>query len=228
MKYLILLFLLSPILIISQITEDLSSNIPLAKAKWYAKGLYQHGVGFEPVFIGTQYYITPHKPYDIYIQPGGGVGLEAVIGNYINPSLSGEIGIGFLQSGYTDDITFNKWTLRTSVIYRLKSSKEYVPYVGGGLSTNLSVYFKLVDRDDTTITKYETPIGFHILGGVQKNFRQYFFWFGEFKLIFLGTYNIKEAEFNGNTVPISSIESDFREMNANGYQFIFGVGWYIK
>jgi len=231
-KYLISLFLLTPILIFSQITEDLSGNIRPVKKKLYTKVLLQVGGGGKVLAGEKSYTVSDKDPEDIYIHPGGGTGLEAVIGYDINPSLSGELGIGFLQSGDQagkDHIWFWKQTLRASVIYRLNISKGYFPYIGGGFSTNLSVSLDAETRSDELIIRYEIPTGFHILGGAEiKNPQSSWFMFGDFKFIFLGTYDIKEAKLNGNSIPISYVESDFREMNANGFQFALGFGYYLK
>lgn len=231
MKHLIILIILTPILVFSQITEDISNNNPTVIKKLYTKGLLQFGGGGK-VKAGEKYYTDSSKdPEDIYIHPGGGTGLEAILGYDISPSLSGEIGIGFLQSGESvkkDKTFFNKSTLRVSVIYRLKSSKEYVPYIGGGFSTNLSVSYDAKETGNELKAKYEIPTGFHILGGAQINVSPQLFMFGDFKFIFLGTYDIKEATLNGNSIPISYVKSDFREMNANGFQFTLGIGYYIN
>jgi len=231
-KHLIILIILTPIFILSQITEDQYNNIPIVKKKLYTKGLVQFGGGYEKILAGKKYYTDSDKdPEDIYIRPGGGIGLEGIIGYDFSPTLSTEIGIGFAGSGETvdkDNIYFNKTIFRATILYKMVSTKEYKPYIGGGFTTNLSAKYEIEQGGDELVVKYKKPVGFHVLGGAQINMTPELFMFGDIKLIFLGKYKIEEAEFNGSTFPISNIENEFQEFGSSGFQFTFGMGYYIN
>ena len=143
MKYLIFIFLLIPILIFSQTKEIQKNDNPTDVKKLYTKGSVKFGVGFEKYFMFEKYYENTGKDAgDAYIYPGGGTGIEAILGYNINPRVSSEIGIGYVSSGESvkdASASFNKSILHASIIYRLKKSKTYIPYFGAGFSTNLSV-----------------------------------------------------------------------------------------
>ena len=73
MKYIILIFFLTPILIFSQVTENLSANTSTVSKKLYTKGSFMYGPGTEEVWVATKYYQNSDKdPEDIYMRPGGG------------------------------------------------------------------------------------------------------------------------------------------------------------
>ena len=233
MKHLIILLLLTPVLTFSQITEDLSiNNTPVTK-KLYTKGSFVFGPGFEKIKVGEKWdKDTPEDTEDVFISPGGGMGIEAALGYDFNSSLSSEIGIGYVFSGESVDETsfyFNKSTIRASIIYRLTSSRAYIPYFGAGLSTNLSVKNEAEEDGDKLEYLYSKPIGFNIFGGAEfKDLQSPLYGFVEMKLLILGDYEVEEAKFNGTSIPISIVGDDFLSMNANGLQFTLGVGYYLK
>ncbi len=225
MKYLMLL-LITPILIFSQITEDLSGNKPLVTKKLYTKGSFVFGSGSDEVFVATILMENGDKE-DVHITPGGGTGAEAVIGYDLTQTISCEVAIGIANTGktYNDgdyDFKFKKSFLRASILYKIPIGKKYTPYIGAGVLTNLSVKY---DQEapgyyDINI-EYNNPIGFHLLGGAEfKNQQSPWFWFGELRVIMLGEYTIKNSDyFEG---------SELDNLNANGFQFSFGVGYFIN
>jgi hypothetical protein len=231
-KHLFILLLITPILVFTQIIEDKSQNIPVVKKKLYTKGLVQFGGGYEKILAGQKSYIDSDKdPEDVYIRPGGGIGLEGIIGYDFSPSLSTEIGIGFAGSGETagkDNLYFNKTIFRATILYKMASTKEYKPYIGGGFTTNLSAKYEFEEGGNEMVVKYKKPVGFHVLGGAIINMTPELFMFSDIKFIFLGKYKVEEAEFNGSTFPISNIENEFQEFGASGFQFTFGMGYYIN
>jgi len=76
MKYLTLILILIPVIVFSEIQENLSGNTPFVVKRLYAKGSLIFGPGFEErILVGKGYYEDEDKdPQDIYISPGGGTG----------------------------------------------------------------------------------------------------------------------------------------------------------
>lgn len=67
MKYLILSLLLTPILIFSQITDDISDNAPAVNKKLYTKGSFVFGPGSEKILVAKVTYPDSDKdPEDVY------------------------------------------------------------------------------------------------------------------------------------------------------------------
>ena len=236
MKYLILSLLLTPILIFSQITEDISGNTPAVKNKLYTKGSFMFGPGFEKVLVAEIRYVDSDKdPKKVHISPGGGAGIEAVIGYDLSKSLSCELAVGWQNSGDIVDkdnsAMFNKFPLRATVLYRIPINKKFTPYVGAGISTNIAAKYKFEgDPNETKIEiNYNKPIGFNLLGGAEiKNSQSPWYWFGELRLIILGEYTVEESTTNGFSTTGLFEESELDNLNANGVQFTFGVGYYLK
>lgn len=230
MKYLIL-SLLTPMLIFSQITEDLSTQ-----KKLYTKGSFVFGPGFEKVLVAQISYPDSDKdPEDVYINPGGGAGIEAVIGYDLSKSLSCELALGWENSGDVIDkdnsAMFNKFPLRVSILYRIPIDKKFTPYIGAGVSTNLAVKYKFEgDPNGSKLEiKYNKPIGFNLLGGAEwKDSQSPLYWFGELRLIMLGEYTIEEGTVNGFSTTELLKGTELDNLSANGLQFAFGVGYYLK
>ena len=205
MKYLMLL-LITPILIFSQITEDLSGNKQLVTKKLYTKGSFVFGPGFEKIKVGEkQYEDSDRDNQDINIMPGGGAGVEAVIGYDLSNSLAFEFSIGLQNSGsFIDEdnkAQFKKSQIRASVLYKIPTGKKYVPYVGAGLSTILSGKYVENSKAGEGEVKYTKPSGFHILGGAEwKNPNSPLYWFGEMRLLILGEFEVDESDISYRTL----------------------------
>lgn len=192
------------------------------------------GPGFEKVWVAKVYYVDSDKdPEDVYIHPGGGAGIEAVIGYDLSKSLSCELALGWQNSGKVVDkdnsVMFNKFPLRATVLFRIPINKKFTPYVGAGVSTNLSVKYKEDLEGFKAEIIYNNPIGLNLIGGAEmKYLRSPWFWFGELRLIILGEYTIEEATANGMSVTGIFQGTDLDNMNAGGVHFTFGVGYYLK
>ncbi len=230
MKHLIILIILTPILVFSQITEDLSGNESTNTKKLYTKGSFVFGPGFEKIKVGEkQYEDSDRDNQDINVMPGGGAGIEAVIGYDLSKSLAFEFSIGVQNSGSFIDkdnkAQFKKSQIRASVLYKIPMGKKYVPYIGAGLSTILSGKYVEDSQAGEGEVKYTKPSGFHILGGAEwKNPQSPLFWFGELRLLILGEFKVDESD-----IAYSALEHfGMNKMSANGLQFSFGIGYYLK
>ena len=235
MKHLIILIILTPILIFSQITGDLSTELPTIQKKLYTKGSIVFGPGFEKVLVAEITYADSDKdPEDVYINPGGGAGIETVIGYDLLKLLSCELALGWENSGDVIDkdnsAMFNKFPLRASLLFRIPIGRKFTPYVGAGVSTNLAVKYKFEGEPNGTKVevKYNKPIGFNLLGGAEiKNPQSPWYFFGELRLIMLGEYTIEEATINGNSVTGIVKGTELDNLSANGLQFSLGFGYYL-
>lgn len=234
MKNIFILIILTPILIFSQITEDLSGNEPLVTKKLYTKGSFMYGPGTEKIWVATKYFQNSDKdPEDIYMHPGGGFGIEAVFGYYVTKLLSFELALGWMTSGEVIDkdniAMLKKFPLQAVVVYRIPIDKKFTPYIGGGLSTLLSIKYKEEVQGTKSELIYSKPIGFTILGGAEfKNAQSPWFWYGELRYNILGEYTIEKATLGGTTITGLVQGSDLDNLNANGIFFIFGFGYYIN
>jgi len=228
-KHIIILFLLIPVLCFPQITEDLSTESPHANKKLYAKGALVFGPGFESIKVGEKYYENSDRdPQDIDIMPGGGAGVEAVIGYDITKSLSAEFSIGTQNSGsFVDEdnkAQFKKSLIRASVYYKIPIEKKFTPYIGAGISNVLSAKYVENSQGFEFETTYTKPSGFHIIGGAEwKTPNSPWFWYGEARFIILGEFEADESDVN--TWILEEVGID--KMNGNGLQFSFGVGYFI-
>lgn len=225
MKHLITIIMLTPILIFSQVIEDLSSK----QKKLYTKGAIVFGPGFEKILVAeVQYRDSDKDNEDVHISPGGGAGIEGVIGYDISKSLSCEFALGWENSGKVVDKTnsamFNKFPLRASVLYRILIDKKYTPYFGAGISTVLSAKYTEESQGIEHEATYTKPIGFHVLGGAEwKNSQSALYWFGEVRLLLLGEFEAEEATVSDYVLETIGLDI----MNANGVQFTFGIGYYL-
>ena len=233
MKYLIL-SLLTPILIFSQITEALSNNNQTEIKKLYTKGSFLFGTGTEKIWVATKYYQNSDKdPEDIYMHPGGGYGIEAVFGYNVTKLLSFELALGWMTSGEVIDkdniAMLKKFPVQAVVLYRIPMNKKFTPYIGGGLSTLLSIkYLEEVQGTESELI-YNKPTGFTVLGGAEfKNAQSPWFWYGELRYNILGEYTVKEATMGGNSITSLVQGSDLDNLNANGIFFVFGIGYFFK
>ncbi len=230
MKYLTLSLLLTPILIFSQITGDMSGNAPAVKNKLYTKGSFVFGPGFENIKVGEkQYEDSDRDNTDINIMPGGGFGVEGVFGYNLTKLLAFEFSIGTQNSGsYVKKgnlAQFKKSQIRATVLYKIPLNKKYVPYVGAGLSTIISGKYVEESQGMELEAKYTTPSGFHVLGGAEwKNPQSSLFFFGEVRLLILGEIEVDETDIPNRLLEEVGID----KMSANGVQFTFGVGYYLK
>lgn len=229
MKNVIVITIITPILLFCQITENLSAQQPMNK-KLYAKGAFIFGPGFESIKVGEKYYEDSDKDSeDINVMPGGGFGIEGVIGYNISTALSFELSVAMQNSGDVvnedESVTFSKSLLRASILYKFPSGKKYIPYIGAGISSVLSAKYK----EDTSAGEYEVtytkPFGFHIIGGAEwKNPGSPWFFYGEARLVILGEFEYDESDFDEWILE----EFGMDKMTANGVQFSFGVGYYIN
>ena len=230
MQYKLLLLLFIPIFLFSQITEDLSDDPPSIIKKLYVKGAFVFGPGFEKVKVGEKYYENSDRdPQDINIMPGGGFGVEAAVGYDLTKVLSAEISIGMGNSGASDGkeskASFQKTLFRASILYKIPLEKKYKPYIGGGLSSVVSAkYLEDTQGIESEVT-YTKPGGFHILGGAEwKAPQSSWYWYGELRLHILGEIQAEEASVADWILEEIGID----KMNANGLQFCFGIGYYIR
>lgn len=230
MKHFILTILLAPIILFSQITEDSSSNNTTIIKKLYTKGSFIFGPGSEKIMVGKKYYEDSDKdPQDINILPGGGVGVEAVIGYDISKLLAFEFSIGTQNSGsYIDKdnvAQFKKSQIRASLLYRIPIGKKYTPYVGAGLSSVISAKYVEDSQGIESEVTYTKPTGFHVLGGAEwKNPKSPLFLFGEIRFLILGEFEADETTVSNYILETIGIDI----MSANGLQFSFGIGYYIN
>ena len=230
MKNLIILIILIPILIFSQITEDLSDSESTNTKKLYTKGSFVFGPGFERIKVGEKYYEDSDRDNsDINIMPGGGAGVEAVIGYDLSKALAFEFSIGTQNSGSFIDkdnkAQFKKSQIRASVLYKIPIDKKYVPYIGAGISTVLSGKYVEDSQGMESDVKYTKPSGFHVLGGAEwKNSHSPWFWYGEMRLLILGEIEADETDVATWILEEVGIDA----MSANGLQFSFGIGYYIN
>ncbi len=230
MKYFrIVLFILLPILIMGQGT-DLQTGEPetLPAKKLYAKLNVLVGVGFDKVFGGYKY-VEGKDPEKINIDPGGGIGVEAVLGYDISPNIAAEFGIATQSSGESvsnGHVYFKKVPYRASILFKPKSNKSFRLFFGGGISSNISAKYDVEeDGADATVT-YTSPIGFHGLAGA--NFgspKSPFYFAGEVRYVGMADYEMDEAEMNGHSFIVAS---DKQKLSASGVHFVFTMGYYIK
>ncbi|MFC1535937.1 opacity family porin [Candidatus Neomarinimicrobiota bacterium] len=224
MKRIILSFLLTPIFMFSQIADDMSVN-----KKLYTKGSFVFGPGFEKFLVAEVHYRDSDKDNEeVHISPGGGAGIEGVIGYDISKSLSCEFALGWENSGKVVDkdnsAMFNKYPLRASVLYRIIIDKKYTPYIGAGISTVLSAKYTEDSQGTEHEATYTKPVGFHVLGGAEwKNPQSSLFFFGEVRLLLLGEFEAEEATVSDYALETIGLD----KMNANGVQFTFGIGYYL-
>ena len=229
-KFSILLFI--PILILSQVTTDLSQTNQQG-SKFYAGGSVFFGPG-EQIKAGEKYYTDSDKePEDINISPNGSAGIEILAGYNLTKSISTEFAIGWSSGGETIDkdnvILFKKAPLRLSVLYKIPIEKKYTPYIGAGLSTNLVVKYTEKSQGIDSEIKYSKPIGFHILGGASyKENNSPLYFFGELRVIVLGEYTVEEADIGGMDATSLLKDSELDNLTATGVQFAFGMGYYFK
>ncbi len=230
MKHLLILFLITPVLIFTQITEDLSLDAQHTVKKLYAKGAFVFGPGFEKVKVGQKYYEDSERdPQDINIMPGGGVGVEAAFGYDLSKSLTFEFSIGTQNSGsYIDEdnkAQFKKSQIRASVLYKVPINKKYTPYIGAGLSTMLSGKYVEESQGMEYEVKYTKPSGFHAIAGAEwKNTKSPLYLYGELRLLILGNVEADETDVSSWVLEEVGIDA----MSANGLQFSFGIGYYIN
>ena len=232
MQYKFSLLLFIPILILSQVTTDLS-KANKQESKFYAGGSVFFGPG-EQIKAGEKYYTNSDKESeDIHISPNGSAGLEILFGYNLTKSISSEFAIGWSSGGETIDkdnvILFKKAPLRLSLLYKISIEKKYTPYIGAGLSTNLVVKYTEKSQGIDSEIKYSKPVGFHILGGAsykEKNSPLYFF--GELRIIILSEYIIEEATIGGMSANSLLAGSELDNLKATGVQFAFGMGYYFK
>lgn len=163
------------------------------------------------------------------IRPDGGAGIEAVIGYDLSKSLSCEFALGWENSGKVVDknnsAMFNKFPLRISVLYRILIEKKFTPYFGAGVSTILSAKYAEDSQGTEHEVKYTKPTGFHMLGGAEwKNPQSSLFFFGEVRLLILGEFESEETTVSNYILEDLGLD----KMSANGVQFTFGVGYYLK
>ena len=224
----ILLIFLIPLVLFSQIIEDKTQN--KTSRNLYTKISLITGSGSDDILVGRVDYTDSEKESeDIYIDPGGGTGLEAIIGYDITNSLSFEFALGWCNTGETVDgdnnILFNRAPVRATILYYFDINKKWTPYIGGGLSSNLSVKHTEETSGRESEIKYKTPTGFHFLGGMEfKNKNSPWFWYGELRIIRLGEYVVDESDF-----PTSILnEFGMETLDANGFQFSIGAGYYIN
>jgi len=222
------LVILLPMILLAQI-DDYATN--QTERKFYVSGLVQYGPGFEKIKAGSEYIPYTRETNDIYIRPGGGYGVEGIIGSDIIPSIAVEFGIGILRSGkvvHTEHIVFDKSTLRASLIYKLRIYKYHKIYFGGGFSAVQNSILKIEQSDETLRIKYHNPKGFNIISGLQFNYTNNFFLYGDIKYNIMSSFKIKNAEFSGESMVISNVDSKYHTYDGNGIQFSFGVGYYLK
>lgn len=227
MRRISLVFLL-PIILLAQIDEYVNNQ---TDRKFYVSGLVQYGPAFEKIKAGSQYDPYFGETSNIYIRPGGGYGIEAIVGSDIIPSLAAEFGIGLLRSGkvvHTEHIVFDKTTLRASLIYKLRIYKYHKIYFGGGFSAVQNSILRVEQSDEVLLVKYTNPKGFNIIAGLQFNYTKNLFLFGDLKYNSMSSFNIKSAEFSGESMVISEVDSKYHTYNGDGIQFSFGIGYYLK
>jgi hypothetical protein len=222
----VVLVLLLPVLIVAQgvdIQTDDTEVTPIKRI--YAKGNILMGVGFDKVHAGDKY-IEGEYPEKINIYPGGGVGVEVVLGYDISSNFAAEIGIGTQSSGESvsnGHIYFKKMPLRISGIYRLKNKKAYTVFIGCGASFDLSPKFSVKEDDDEAEVTYFTNTGFHGLIGLDFfSPKSPFYFAGEIRFVGMPDYELDEAPWN------AIFPSDISALSANGIHFVFTMGYYFK
>jgi hypothetical protein len=189
-----------------------------------------YGPGSEKILVAKVTYVDSDKdPEDVYIRPGGGAGIEGVLGYDLSKSLSCEFALGWENSGKVVDknnsAMFNKFPLRVSLLYRILIDKKYTPYFGAGISTVLSAKYAEDTQGIEHEVTYSKPSGFHVLGGMEwKNPQSSLFFFGEVRVLVLGEFEADEATVSNYVLETIGLD----KMNANGVQFTFGVGYYLK
>jgi hypothetical protein len=225
-RHTVLIILLFPFLLLSQTTTEessLSNNL-------YLKGAIITGSGSDEILVGRVDYTDSEKESeDIYVEPGGGTGLEAVIGYNLTNALALEFAIGWCNTGETLDgdnnILFNRAPVRASAFYRFNTAKKWFPYIGGGLSSNLHIkYSEEIDGKESEVT-YKKTIGFHLLGGIEyKSNKSPWFGYGELRVIQLGEYTVDKSDFSSGLLEEFGMDNP----DANGVQVSIGAGYYIN
>lgn len=217
-----------PILLFAQL-EDYVTN--RTDRNFYVSGLIQYGPGFQKIKAGSEYDPYFRNTKNIYLRPGGGYGIEANVGADIIPSLSVEFGMGALRSGkivHTEHIVFDKITLRTSLLYKVNIYKYHKLYFGGGFSAIQNSQIKIEQSDETLTIKYQNPKGFNIITGLQFNYTKNFFMYGDIKYNLMNSFELKSATFSGEKLSITEVDEKYHSLRADGIQFSFGVGYYLK
>ncbi len=229
-----LLVLISPILILGQTADQISEDgVEIVNKKMYVKGNFLMGLGFDKVLAAKKYSEDKDDTDDIYIRPGGGLGVEGVIGYNITSAITGEIGIGYQFSGETvssDHVYFKKIPFRATLLYKSANKiKQFSLYYGAGVSTNLSTKYDVEEADDKLVVNYENPVGFHgIIGADFISTGSPLFITGEVRFVSMADYEVKSAELNGNDMSISLVKSDFQTLSSSGIHFIITIGYYIN
>jgi hypothetical protein len=225
----VVLVLLLPVLIVAQSADIQTDDTEVTPAKkLYAKGNILMGVGFDKVFGGYKY-VEGEDPEKINIYPGGGVGVEAVLGYDITPTIAAEVGIAMQSSGQSvsnGHVYFRKVPYRASLLYKPKSTKSYRLYFGGGLSSNFSAKYDVEEDDSEATVTYTSAMGFHGLAGA--NFhkgKSPIYFAGEVRYVSMADYEMDEAELDGHSFVVAT---DKRELSAGGVHFVFTMGYYLR
>ncbi len=224
---------ITPVMILGQTTGQITEDgVEIVDKKTYVKGNFLMGFGFDKVLAAKKFYEDKDDVDDIYIRPGGGFGIEGVIGYDITPTITGEIGIGYQASGESvsnGHAYLNKVPFRASIIYKSTSKiKQFALYYGAGISMNLSTKYNVKEDEDKLLVTYENPVGFHgligadfISAGSPLNFS------GEIRYVGMADFEVKSAELNGNDMPISTVKNDFRKLSSSGLHFILTISYYL-
>jgi len=199
--------------------------------KTYFSGIFGFGPGFEKVFtgIGTKRENDEDDELDkVNIYPGGGINLEANFGYFFTPTFRMELGIGYQSSGKTfenGDVSIKRYPLKIHFFKDVGMLRSFNVAIGVGAAYNMSPIYhsKVGDREEEC--EYEPSTAIH----ASINFNKFienkpYFVFGEFRYVGAVKYEWKKATVNGSpAVPIS----DFEELNGDGIQFNFGIGYFF-
>jgi opacity protein-like surface antigen len=231
---LVLLVLITSVLVLGQTADQkIDDRIEIVNKKMYVKGNFLMGLGFDKVLAAKKYFEDKDDVDDIYIRPGGGFGVEGVVGYDITSAIAGEIGIGYQFSGESvsnGHVYFNKFPLRASILYKsTRSIKQFSPYCGVGISMNLLTKYVWEEDDDKGSITYRNPAGFHGIAGAEFNPAGSPLYFsGEIRFVSMADYEVKSYKVNGSDVLISSVRTDFRKLGSSGLHFILTLGYYLN
>ena len=210
------------------ILQQASNQAVETPRKFYIKGIFGAGYGFEEVYL-YMWLVKEggEEGSDIYVRSGGGLNLEAALGYHILQNLMVEIGIGYQVTpnnpkGVGGKGWFKRIPLQLTLLYEFPTQSSLQFYIGGGGGIYLGpeLFRELTGSIDASVY-YDPPIGFHGLAGIKfiPKKKKSFYFFLETEL----NLGIKYKWNDSNVIPFT----DWLEFGGNQILFNFGIVYYL-